>query len=59
MSEKIQLHGANARARGESYMDNPYLKSANMPAKTGETIEEWAAKQEAWALGWQMEDMIR
>lgn len=59
MDEAIQRHGANARVRGESYFDNPYLKSANCPAATGETIEVWSAKHEAWAFGWEMENAIR
>lgn len=59
MDEAIQKHGANARARRESYFDNPYLKAANMPAATGETLEAWNAKAEAWSFGWRMEDAIR
>lgn len=59
MSEEIQRFGANARARGESKGSNPYYKSDAMPANTGETIEEWSAKQSAWELGWTMEDAMR
>jgi hypothetical protein len=57
--ENIQKDGANARALGRSRFDNPFFKSALMPASTGETIEEWSAKEAAWRLGWTIEDAMR
>ncbi|TAX57099.1 hypothetical protein ELI01_18635 [Rhizobium leguminosarum] len=59
MSEEIQKRGANARALGKSVFDNPFLKSEEMPRATGETIEEWQAKHDAWELGWRMENAMR
>ena len=59
MSEEIQKQGANARALGISRFDNPYAKSAAMPAATGESIDEWQAKFTAWKLGWDIENAMR
>lgn len=58
-STDIQLLGANARAQGLTVFDSPFYKPEAMPASTGETIEAWNAKQEAWSLGWTIEDAIR
>lgn len=55
----IQLSGANARARGESRFSNPFYSQQKMPAATGETIDKWNAKAEAWTFGWEMEDVMR
>lgn len=54
----IQLDGAAARAANQSRFENPFLKSENMPAATGETVEEWTAKWRAWGIGWQAEDLL-
>lgn len=59
MSDEIQKQGANARAHGLSRYDNPFLKSTALPATTGETMEVWVAKHDAWNLGWTMEDAMR
>lgn len=59
MGEEQQKAGAEARARGESVFDNPYLKSENMPNTTGETIDVWQSKQAQWELGWRAEDLMR
>lgn len=58
-SERIQKEGANARALGHSMFDNPHYRSEAMPAKTGESTEEWQLKAEAWELGWRAEDAMR
>jgi hypothetical protein len=61
----IELHnalekdGARARALGRSQFDNPFLKSENMPAATGHSLEEWNAKRDAWQMGWTIEDAMR
>jgi hypothetical protein len=57
--QELQAQGANARALGRSELDNPFLKSAAMPAATGDAVEHWNAKAEAWALGWKIEDAMR
>lgn len=56
---KLQKDGANARAFGLSSLDNPYYQSDVMPGNTGEQIEEWNAKMEAWRTGWEMENLMR
>jgi hypothetical protein len=61
MTEQLAITkaGATARALGKSKMDCPYYKADAVPAATGESIEEWLAKIEAWELGWTAEDMMR
>jgi hypothetical protein len=56
---EIQRRGAEARAHGLSDIDNPFFKSAAMPAATGETEPQWAAKAQAWQAGWLAEDAMR
>jgi hypothetical protein len=56
---EIQKAGANARARGENFLDNPYYKPEAMPAATGESVSDWQAKAKNWEFGWNMEDMAR
>lgn len=56
---QIQKHGANARSRRESQFDNPYLRADHMPAATGESVEVWNAKHDAWEIGWRAEDLMR
>ena len=59
LDEAIQKAGANARAAGGSVFDNPYGRTAAMPAATGESLAEWQLKYEAWRLGWEMENAMR
>lgn len=59
MDIELQKAGATARAARRCELDNPFYKSENMPAATGESIEAWNAKCEAWDFGWKMEDAIR
>ena len=60
LSENLQLDGANACAIGlSSKLDNPFYKPENMPAQTGESLEDWQAKAEAWNLGFEMDNSIR
>lgn len=58
-SEVIQKAGATARAMGRSEFDNPYLKADKMPAATGEAMDEWQAKHDAWHFGWTAENAMR
>jgi hypothetical protein len=58
MLELDELHatqraGANACANGIGYFDNPYLRNIQPP------IEEWKARHDAWAAGWDMENAMR
>jgi hypothetical protein len=51
--EEIRGQGVVARLT-TGIWDNPYLAAEMMPAKTGEAIEEWRAKFEAWEHGWDL-----
>lgn len=57
--EELHRRGANARAAALSALDNPFYKAEAMPAATGESVERWLPKVQAWDLGWQIEDAIR
>ncbi len=59
MNEDIKKDGATARALGKRLLQNPYLKSNQMPSETGESAQEWQAKHDQWELGWRIEDAIR
>ncbi len=56
--EDLQKRGANARAMGFHSSDNPMCKSENVPAKTGDTKQQWQDKYDAWERGWKLEDAI-
>lgn len=56
MESEIQKQGANARANGLGIYDNPFLREAALPAATGESIETWCLKADAWELGWKAAD---
>lgn len=53
------MSGANAMALGMCFMDNPYYKQDAMPRATGESVEQWNRKAEAWNAGWAVEDIVR
>lgn len=55
---EIQKAGANARAMGRTEFDNPYLQESELPRATGEPVEKWLAKWEAWQLGWKLEGAV-
>jgi hypothetical protein len=59
LHEALQQQGAIAKALGRSQIDNPFLKTENMPAATGELIEIWNAKRDAWQMGYTIESMMR
>lgn len=59
MNEDIQKQGATARAMDKTFFENPYLKRENLPAATGETVQQWQAKHDAWHLGWHVENAMR
>lgn len=58
-NEELVKRGANDRARGLSPFDCPLFKREQMPATTGESVQEWNAKVDAWNLGWKLEDAVR
>lgn len=57
--EELEKLGANARAQGRDYFDNPFYKTEATPKHSGDTIDEWQRKLNAWERGWVLEDMIR
>lgn len=59
MDHGIVKQGANARALRRSEFDNPFLRAESCPAATGETVEQWQAKERAWHFGWTAEDATR
>jgi hypothetical protein len=59
MSTDTQKAGANARASGASFLDNPFYQPKSMPAATGQNIRDWEVNALAWEIGWRVEDAIR
>jgi len=55
----LQELGAEARAKGSSFLENPFLKNEHQPAASGESIDTWQRKHDAWHLGWTAEDIER
>ncbi len=51
--------GANARGMGRSLLDNPYLHQDRVPMATGESLEVWESRHDAWEAGWLLEDSVR
>lgn len=56
--EQLQIDGANAYRLGKNEFANPFYRSDQMPAATGETLEEWQSKLAAWELGYKAEKAI-
>ena len=49
----LEREGATAAARGLSWQSNPYLRRDLMPASTGESLNRWARKHDAWQRGFE------
>ena len=43
--------GSQARADGLTIIDNPLYAKSALPAVTGETLQEWQTKVDAWEAG--------
>ncbi|CAB3637963.1 CrpP-related protein [Achromobacter mucicolens] len=52
MQVDIQKLGADAARQGLTLLDCPYLRTAAMPAQTGESVNEWRSRVEMWKAGW-------
>ncbi len=50
--DSMQEAGAVAFNKGQTRMENPYFKSANMPQATGDRFDQWQLKVNAWETGW-------
>jgi hypothetical protein len=49
----LEQDGARAAQDGRSWQCNPYLRRENMPQATGETLQEWSRKHDAWQRGFE------
>jgi hypothetical protein len=56
---ELERQGAKAAARGDGPLSNPFLCGPNMPASTGESLQEWASRHDAWQDGYQLERRAR
>lgn len=45
--------GRRAAASGHAWTENPFLRRENMPAETGEALDAWSAKHDAWQSGFE------
>lgn len=45
--------GAQAAAAGQPWHSNPYLRRDHAPRATGESVNEWARKHDAWQRGFE------
>lgn len=59
MTNKVFNAGIIARSQGKSFLDNPFLKTENLPAQTGQSVESWNEKAQAWRDGWECENLLR
>lgn len=49
----LEREGAGAAHAGQSWQSNPYLRRQNMPLATGETVQLWSRKHDAWQRGFE------
>jgi len=57
--QDILRQGATARAVGRTEIENPFYQPEKMPSTTGEPVDAWASKAEAWNTGWRIEDAMK
>ena len=51
--DRARQAGATARLKGLSRFNNPFEADYEMPPETGESLDHWFAKFEAWRTGWE------
>jgi len=49
--EELQRQGAKAAARGDTPQANPLLADPNAPTATGEDLDQWVERVQAWQSG--------
>lgn len=49
----LEREGARAAARGQSWRTNPWLHARNMPQATGESLDAWSRRHDAWQRGFE------
>lgn len=54
---EIEKLGAASHAKALTELDNPFLALENLPAKTGESLEDWKKKHDAWQRGFIIQSM--
>lgn len=52
---ELERQGAKAAVRGDDSGSNPLLQKQNMPASTGEALQEWGRRYEAWRAGYEQQ----
>jgi hypothetical protein len=50
---ELERQGAKAAVRGDEAGSNPLLQQQNMPASTGEALQEWRRRYDAWRAGYE------
>lgn len=48
---ELARQGAKSAARGEPSSDNPMEQHINSPPSTGETLDTWRGRRDAWQRG--------
>jgi len=49
--DELRRQGAKAAARGEHSISNPMGEHSNMPGSTGESVDTWQLRKQAWQRG--------
>jgi hypothetical protein len=57
--QALQEQGGAARPVGTLITSNPLYQEEFAPGVTGEDMEDWLEKAQAWARGWTLEDTTR
>jgi hypothetical protein len=52
---ELERQGAKAATRGDAAASNPMLLQRNMPGATGETLQEWRLRYDAWRAGYEQQ----
>ncbi|WP_156901658.1 CrpP-related protein [Azohydromonas australica] len=52
---ELERQGAKAAVRGDEAGSNPLLQQRNMPASTGEALQEWGRRYDAWRAGYEQQ----
>ena len=52
---ELERQGAKAAVRGDEAGSNPLLLQHNMPASTGEDLQEWGRRYDAWRAGYEQQ----
>lgn len=56
---ELQRQGAKAAARGETAGTNPLGHARNKPPATGESVDKWLQRHDAWEQGHEAQSISR